>query len=154
MAFSEERCSYCGGMTFVSAEVLRQCSECQGAWWNNPRIEGRLPRKISNEDPLLLQLLEACAIPQWVSKESYVYVLEIDFENKCDHYVGQTGLHPLHRLLNHVRRHGAAPSVKGDVVGLRYFEGLMSNKESEDRESLLFDELTQSGEWGAICGGH
>ena len=154
MAFSQERCGYCRGMTFVSAKVLRQCWECQGAWWNNPKIEGMLPQNISNKDPLLLQLLEACAVPQWVPKESYVYVLEIDFENKYDHYVGQTDLHPLHRLLNHVRRRGAAPSVKGDVVGLRCFEGPMSKQESLDRESSLFDELTQSGEWGLIGGGH
>ena len=151
--FLEEQCHYCGGGTFV-LELLRRCVSCQGSWWHNARVEGRLPVGISNDDDLLSQLLKTAVVEPDSPDKHYVYVLEIDSDSRYDHYVGRSGHHPVRRLLEHVRGRYPAPSVKGHVIGLRSYEGPMTYQESIIREKTLFEELSQLDEYGNIAGGH
>tara|TARA_Y100001960_G_C14678387_1_gene829765 strand:+ start:389 stop:760 length:372 start_codon:yes stop_codon:yes gene_type:complete len=105
-----------------------------------------------NQQAAFLALIEGAEIPE--PSDHYVYVLEIDKRSEYDYYVGQTSFHPVKRLLNHVRGHNAASSVRGHVVGIYTWEGPMSLQASKNREAQLRREMEVSGDWGRIAGGH
>ena len=66
-------------------------------------------------------------------KSKYVYVLRLKGELNAL-YVGETGLHPYERYLNHLRGHKASRHAQNDATALLTFEGPMLYENAVKRE--------------------
>ena len=143
-------CRVCGKATERSGYLYR-CKKktCAAAHWDRSAVL----REDLKDKTVLERVLEDAGVPIYGSEQEsgHVYVLRLRGEPNAV-YVGETGLHPYHRYLNHLRGHKASKWVTKSATALVKFEGPMSRERAKNRERTLAGHLRRKGM--TVRGGH
>ena len=132
--------------------LLFQCQnhKCKKFFWHG-RVKGEfnLKEKPNSESNILIEknLMKTLSIPLRV-KGRYVYVLALSKlkDDKTESvYVGQTGRHPLHRYLQHLRKYKSGRGISNRLKYLKdFYSGYTTVQDSLDGEKEISKKLMNS----------
>ena len=113
--------------------------------WDRSAIRRLIRENQDNKETWEKVLREADVPPHCKGKNSkYVYVLRLKGELNAL-YVGETGLHPYERYLNHLRGYKSSRRAKNNATALLTFEGPMLYKKAVKKEKELAQKLRDRG---------
>lgn len=132
--------------------LLFQCQnpKCKTFFWHGRvRNEFNLKEKPNSKDNILREkeIIKSLSIPLRV-RGRYVYVLALskkDDDTQSSIYVGQTGRHPLHRYLQHLRKYKSGRGISNRLKYLKdYFSGYKTVEESLTGEKEISKKFMKS----------
>ncbi len=136
------KCPVCkAGSSVIKGELIA-CSSCSARWWSSDAIH-----RVGDAKEYAYQYSQdAGLIPKsYIEPHHWVYVIALKPEPTKELYVGQTGLSPEHRFLNHKRGYKAGKMAKKHGLAIVKVEGPMTGDESRLREKALISELREKG---------
>ena len=154
----DSKCRTCSGTTKPLGLLYRcESKDCFSVFWDKKEVKRRLNKSVGDPKQILDEICKEAKVPEIDKGNYFVYVLRMKGKTKGQErvYVGQTGIHPHKRYLQHIVGLKSAPKAKTKkfATALINFEGPFLNRAiAEDREASLADELRNSGK--DALGGH